>query len=129
MIDSATSESLINILAKEIFARYGLPTSIHADNGSQFISVEFKTFLDSCSISLTHSSKYNPRGNGQNERYNGELQRVMTRILRENGLKPDHWELVVANHFSFCIHDYAKPLEDRHMTCSSISRDVSLLIE
>ena len=36
-IDSATSESLINLLDKEFFARYGLPTSIHADNGSQFI--------------------------------------------------------------------------------------------
>ena len=94
-IDSATSESLINILAKEIFARHGLPTSIHADIGSQFISEEFKTFLDSCSISLTHSFKYKPRRNGQNDRYNGELQRVMTRILRENGLKPDDWEIVV----------------------------------
>ena len=94
-IDSVTSKSLIYVLAKEIFARYGLPTSILADNGSQFISEEFKTFLNSCSISLTHSSKYNPRGNGQNDRYNGELQRVMTRILRENGLKPDDCDFVV----------------------------------
>ena len=61
----------------------------------QTLEVSSSTFLDSCSISLTHSSKYNARGNGRNERYNGELQRVMTRILGENGLKPDDWELVV----------------------------------
>ena len=33
-----------------------------------------------------------PPGNGQNERYNGELQRLITRILKQNGLDSLDWE-------------------------------------
>jgi transposase InsO family protein len=58
-----------------VFARYGRPDTIHSDRGQQFTSSEFDEYLNSVGVNATHTTKYNPRGNGQCERFNGELQR------------------------------------------------------
>ena len=77
--------------------------------------------LDHC-----HSSKYNSCGNGQHERYNGDLQRVMTRILKENWLSSESWKLVIGEDLfilrfcvcvgtgqnSICCFFYSKDLDD-----------------
>ena len=45
---------------------------IHSNRGSNLvISEELKTFLNSRGIACSKTSRYNPRGNGQAERYNG----------------------------------------------------------
>jgi hypothetical protein len=62
--------------------------------------------------SLTHSSKYNPRGNSQVERYNGELQRVVRRLLRERQLVEEEWEQVLNEALFIC----------RSMVCESTKR-------
>ena len=56
------------------------------------MSTDIQQFLDGCGVEFSHSSKYNPAGNGQNGRYNGELQHLITRILKENGLDSIDWE-------------------------------------
>ena len=57
------------------------------------MSEEFASYLKCLSIKLTHSSKYNPRGNGQNERYNGVIKKLIDRILKENHMESLDWEL------------------------------------
>ena len=63
------------------------------------MSTDIQQFVDGCGIEISHSSKYNPAGNGQNERYNGEIQRLITRILKENGLDSLHWEQCLGEAF------------------------------
>ena len=86
------SETVIEVLSNQVFARYGLPNKVNSDRKKSFMCTDIQQFLDCCGIEISHSSKYNPAGNGQNERYNGELQRLITRILKENGLDSLHWE-------------------------------------
>ena len=85
-------ETVIDVLSNQVFARYGLPNKVHADHGKAFMGIDIQQFLDGCGIEISHCSKYNPAGNGHNERYNGELQRLITRILKVNGLDSLDWE-------------------------------------
>ena len=92
VVEHLDSETAIDVLSNQVFARFGLPNKVHSDRGKAFMSTEIQQFLDGCGVEISHSSKHNPAGNGQNERYNGELQRLITRILKENGLDSLDWE-------------------------------------
>ena len=92
VVEHPDSETVIDVLSNQVFARFGLPNKVHSDRGKAFMSTDIQQFLDSCGVEISHSSKHNPAGNGQNERYNGELQRLITRILKENGLDSIDWE-------------------------------------
>lgn len=58
---------------KDIFSRLGNPASITADNGKQFISEEFKTFLRERNIILYNTIPYWPQQNGEVERQNRDI--------------------------------------------------------
>ena len=67
-----SSRSVINALT-EIFALAGTPGFIHSDRGAAFISTEVRDFLHARGIATSCTTPYNPRGNGQCERYNGNV--------------------------------------------------------
>lgn len=58
---------------KIIFARFGFPLSITADNGRQFVSQEFKQYCDTNNITLNSTIPYWPQQNGEVERQNRSL--------------------------------------------------------
>lgn len=68
-IDSNETIKCLRIM----FARFGLPFSITADNGSQFISEEFKIFCEEMNIRLISTTPYWPQQNGEVERQNRSL--------------------------------------------------------
>lgn len=79
-----------------IFDIFGTPSSIHSDNGSAFISQEFRAFMLRKGISWSNSTKYNARGNGQCERYNGVIWKGVQLALRSRNLPLSNWELVLS---------------------------------
>lgn len=68
-IDSARAIEKLKV----IFARFGFPLSITADNGRQFISQEFKHFCETNNITLNTTIPYWPQQNGEVERQNRSL--------------------------------------------------------
>ncbi|KFD54723.1 hypothetical protein M513_04423, partial [Trichuris suis] len=71
--DNATTKDVIQFL-KEIFNREGLPREIVSENGVQFISNEFKQFLNDHAIRHCRTSLYYPQANGEVERFNRVLK-------------------------------------------------------
>ncbi|XP_053968583.1 uncharacterized protein K02A2.6-like [Anastrepha ludens] len=67
-----TSETIITVL-NEIFCRLGIPKSIRADNGRQFVSGEFRKFCDDHNITLITTPPYWPQANGEVENMNRSL--------------------------------------------------------
>jgi hypothetical protein len=53
-----------------MFSRYGYPASLLTDNGPQFVSDEFTTFLAENGIEHLRSAVYNPQTNGKVEVFN-----------------------------------------------------------
>lgn len=56
-----------------------------------------KTFLHSRGIATSRTSAYNPRGNGQVERYNGVIWKAISLALESRGLNQCHWEQVLSD--------------------------------
>ena len=68
-----TSSKIIKWL-KTIFSRVGLPVGIITDNGPQFISDEFQSYLSSLDIHHYLSPVYYPQENGRVEVFNRTLK-------------------------------------------------------
>ncbi|XP_023806938.1 uncharacterized protein K02A2.6-like [Oryzias latipes] len=66
---SVNSETVIQILSG-LFCRYGNPECLVTDNGPQFTSASFSSFLRDKGIKHTRSSVYHPSSNGAVERFN-----------------------------------------------------------
>jgi transposase InsO family protein len=72
---------------REIMYRFGIPSNIITDNGTQFTMREFKDFCADSSIKINYASVSHPQNNGQVEHSNGMiLQGLKPRII--DRLKP-----------------------------------------
>lgn len=90
-----TSATVIAAL-KNIFSLFGTPSYIHTDRGASFMSQELKSFLNVNGIATSRTTPYNPRGNGQVERYNGVIWRTVGLALKSKGKSIKQWECVLA---------------------------------
>ena len=64
---SATSAAVIEEL-RVLFAQFGLPDTVVTDNGTCFVSAEFKAYLTKNGIKQITSAPYHPATNGMAER-------------------------------------------------------------
>ena len=73
ILKSTTSEKIISLLT-EVFARFGNPKVLLSDNGPQFTSEEFESFLKLNGIQHCWTSPYFPKANGLVERFHRYLE-------------------------------------------------------
>ena len=78
-----------------IFAIFGLPGYVHSDRGPSFMSKELKDWLHSKGVPTSRTSPYNPRGNGQCERYNATIWTAVVHSCKTRGVDIKHWESVL----------------------------------
>ena len=58
---------MIDFVKEHIVYRFGIPQTITTDQGTMFISEEFRYFVASMEIKLLNSSPYYAQANGQAE--------------------------------------------------------------
>lgn len=73
---STTATKVIESLDK-IFCTHGLPATLRTDNGPQFASEEFKSYLAENGISHSTSTPLWPQANGEVERQNRSLLKIL----------------------------------------------------
>ena len=73
---STTSQKMIEALTP-IFVRYGYPFTLKSDNAAQFVSEEFEEFLSKNGIEHRKSPPLWPQANGEVERQNRTLLKVL----------------------------------------------------
>ncbi|XP_057291219.1 uncharacterized protein K02A2.6-like [Hydractinia symbiolongicarpus] len=81
-IRSTTTQHVINCLEKT-FSMFGYPRKIRSDNGPQFTSAEIEQYFKERNIHHERSSPYNPQGNGEVERFNRTLSKVIKCAITE----------------------------------------------
>jgi hypothetical protein len=89
-----TSGTVVRCL-DEIFAMFGQTGFIHSDNFTSLISNELRTHLLELGIGYSNCSGYNPRGNGQVERYNGTIWKAILCALKSRSLNENRWQDVL----------------------------------
>ena len=65
---STTAKSTIAVL-RQIFASHGLPLQLVTDNGPQFVSDDFKQYLEANGVKHIRCAPYHPASNGLAERF------------------------------------------------------------
>ncbi|KAI9174582.1 hypothetical protein LWI28_019545 [Acer negundo] len=75
-----------NFVWRNIICRFSIPREIVTNNGSQFISYDFKNFCDKYGIKLSFSTPRYPQANGQTESTNKTiLNSLKKRLEAEKG--------------------------------------------
>lgn len=62
-VSKATSKSVIEFLENRVFLIFGVPEIVICDNGAQFISKEFQSFLNTYNVKIWYTAKYHPQAN------------------------------------------------------------------
>jgi transposase InsO family protein len=104
-----TSAKTVIACLNQIFMIFGSCSFIHSDRGSAFISKELRQYLLSQNIAVSLTSPYNPKSNGQCERYNSIIWQGVELALKSQGLPITRWESVIP----FVLHSI------RSLLCTS----------
>ena len=84
VLTSTTATRTIEAL-RELFARFGIPKQLVSDNGPQFISQEFASFLSKNGVKHIRTAPYHPASNGAAERMVKSVKRGVKAGMR-NGV-------------------------------------------
>ncbi|KAK3736572.1 hypothetical protein QZH41_003146 [Actinostola sp. cb2023] len=79
--------------------RYGVPDSLHSDQGRNFESSIFKEMCELLEIKKTRSTAYHPEGNGQIENFHRTLKSMLKARVED---QPDRWD----EHLDYCLLAY-----------------------
>jgi transposase InsO family protein len=78
-LKKVTSENMVEFVKEHIIYRFEIPQTITTDQGSQFVSLEFREFAKSMGIKLFNSSPYYAQANGQAEASN----KIMIKLIQK----------------------------------------------
>ena len=85
---STTAAKTIQVL-RHLFGKYGLPEQLVSDNGPQFTSEEFGTFLKRNGVEHIRCAPYHPSSNGLAERFVRTFKEAM-KAGEKDGLPRQH---------------------------------------
>ncbi|XP_064093961.1 uncharacterized protein LOC135206538 [Macrobrachium nipponense] len=111
-----TTRTVIGCLV-QLFALFGMPAYIHTDRGACFMSEELKDFLMKKGVATSRTTPYNPKGNGQAEKYNGIIWKTLTLALKTRNLDVSQWETVLPDALHcicslLCTSTYSRTASD-----------------
>ena len=89
-----TSKTVVQCF-DHLFSIFGMPDMIHSDRASDFLSEETTQYLHRKDIATSHTSRYNPRCNGQVEKLNGTLWKAVQVTLHSRNLGSHDWEMIL----------------------------------
>ena len=76
--------TLAKVLVDEVICRYGVPKSIHSDQGANLCSSVVQGVCNLLNIDQTRTSAYHPMGNGQVERFNRTIEAMLAKVVKES---------------------------------------------
>ena len=80
-VPNQKAEDCARVVVNDFVSRWGTPLRIHSDQGTAFESRVFNEMCRLLSVRKTRTSPRNPRGNGQTERFNRTLLKMMRAYL------------------------------------------------
>lgn len=84
-----STEELARIFIRRVYGLHGLPTAMVSDRGPQFISHFWKRLCQVLRIERRLSTAFHPQTDGQTERANAEVERLLRQWVNE---AQDDWE-------------------------------------
>jgi transposase InsO family protein len=85
-----TASSVGKILINEYICRYGIPARIHSDQGKEFQNELMNSILRIMGIARTRTTPYRPQSDGQVERFNRTLIKMLKSFV--DSPQSDQWD-------------------------------------
>ena len=82
-LPDAKAVTVARKLVEEFISRFGVPTELHSDQGSNFESQVFSEVCNLLKINKTRTTPYNPKSDGLVERFNKTLMNMVAMMLHE----------------------------------------------
>ena len=89
-VKTQTAEECAEKIVEHFISRWGTPLTIHSDQGSSFESQVFRQMCSLFGIKKSRSSPRNPKGNGQVERFNRSILKMIRAYLAD---EQTEWDL------------------------------------
>ncbi len=89
-VPDQTAKTCANRLLNDVIGRFGCPLTLHSDQGRNYESSIFRELCRMLEIKKTRTSARNPKCNGQAERFNRTLLRMVKSYLRG---EQENWDL------------------------------------
>ena len=83
-LKTTDSETLARVLVDEVICRYGMPSTLHSDQGANLTSNLITALCKNLGISQPRTSVYHLQGNAQVEHFNCTLEAMLPKTLSEN---------------------------------------------
>lgn len=111
-VSSTDASTVERWLMDEVFCRYGFPTEIVTDQGTQWMSASFKSFCTRLGVTHRTTSPYHPQSD-MVERFNRTLLNMIRAYLDENKQQWDQnlQSLAFAYRTTVCETTQATPFE------------------
>lgn len=84
--------TVAKVLTEEWVCRFGVPRSLHSDQGRNFESTLFKELCDLLRMHKSHTSPYHPQSDGLIERFNRTLLDMLSFFVEDNQL---NWDILM----------------------------------
>ena len=84
--------TVADIIVREVATRFGVPTTIHSDQGSQFESELFTEMCQLLQINKTKTTPYYPKSDGMVERFNKTLAPMLSSSVNEHHT---NWDILL----------------------------------
>ena len=75
------AETIATELVDKFFSRFGIPLSIHSDQGAQFESMLFQQLCELLNNDKTRTTPYRPHSDGLVERFNRTLEDMLSKFV------------------------------------------------
>uniref|UniRef100_A0A8C6M8I5 Integrase catalytic domain-containing protein n=1 Tax=Nothobranchius furzeri TaxID=105023 RepID=A0A8C6M8I5_NOTFU len=83
------AKTIARVLTEEWVCRFGVPRSLHSDQGRNFESKLFRELCELLQIHKTRTTPYHPQSDGLVERFNRTLLTMLTFFVEDNQLNWD----------------------------------------
>ena len=83
-LQATDSRTLANVFVDQIVCRYGIPKSIHSDQGANLTSEIIQHMCSIFGMERTRTTAYHAQGNGLVERFNRTLKEMLAKVVKES---------------------------------------------
>ena len=83
-LQTTDTETLATVVVNEFICQYGVPSSLHSDQGANLTSQVISFHCRSLGIEHTQTTAYHPQGNGQVKCFNHTLEAILAKLVKEN---------------------------------------------
>ncbi|MCO5567944.1 hypothetical protein L7F22_021640 [Adiantum nelumboides] len=93
-VEQITAKDVAKFVYDEICCKFGVPLELLLDKGPRFRAKLLDFLCAKMKIRHQHTTPYYPQCNGLNERFNGELVQILSKVIEHSG---KNWDLELPN--------------------------------